>query len=92
MAELKQGIKTTEFWVMIILITIALLSMSGFITEDKALQTINLIFAIVGAFGYSVSRIILKNKIINGDDNGSTTTNPDNPESTESATTDNTTE
>lgn len=69
MKDIKAGVKTTEFWVMIILIIIALLSLSGMITEDKALQTINLIFAILGAFGYSVARIFLKKKAIEkGDD------------------------
>jgi len=69
MKDLKTGAKTTEFWVMIVLIIIALLSLSGVITEDKALQTINLIFAILGAFGYSVARIYLKKKAIeNGEE------------------------
>lgn len=60
--ELKSGYKTTEFWAMVLLMVIAVLSMAGVITEDKALQTTNQIFAILAAFGYGFSRAYLKKK------------------------------
>lgn len=62
MNELKPGIKTTEFLIVIVLIVVSVLALSGLITKNEAMQAISFVFAILAALGYSTSRIYLKAK------------------------------
>ena len=62
MNELKPGIKTTEFLVVIVLIVVSVLALSGLITKNEAMQAISFVFAVLAALGYGTSRIYLKAK------------------------------
>ena len=57
---MKQGYKTTEFWISLMAVLIGAAMSSGAIESDIILQGLGLVSTALGALGYSTSRAITK--------------------------------
>ncbi len=60
MNEVKAGVKTTEFWIVAVLVIIQYVLGSGAVETDVAIKIMTAVIAGLGAIGYTVSRAMVK--------------------------------
>ena len=58
--KVKAGFKTTEFWIVAILVILQYVLGSGAVETDVAVKIMTAVIAGLGAIGYTVSRAIVK--------------------------------
>ncbi len=60
---MKSGVKTTEFWITLVLVVLGAVLAAGLLPEDSAAaRIVGAILAAAASFGYSVSRGLAKQK------------------------------